>query len=222
MLENIDFKIIPNMNLWLDIQSDFEFRILTGEMVLENNLVPSISTLSNVYQCAEVTAFKVLGSLQKEGVLSNKKGVGCTLTSNYREILLNKHSVETEKRIAASVSFALRCGYNEDQIKELVSRAFNKTKKYCGKTILHVSRDVFLSYAQNDNRLFEIEKEVYNYANSLKENNQCSVKSFRLLFDTELRNCVGLHAKVSALRSSTAYDIVYNYLLGILPGCEKC
>lgn len=92
-------------NLWLDVKSDIELRILRGEFSAGER-VPSVRKIADDYGVGQSTAQKVLKTLWAEGIIEPQRGIGFFVKPYIREQLAASRKKILEKRIIGAVEEA--------------------------------------------------------------------------------------------------------------------
>jgi hypothetical protein len=78
-----------------------------------------------------------------------------------------------------------------------------------------VTREDFLEYAKHNDELFSLERRVLDYRRQHKRIDSVNVVWYSI-FKREVCALVGWSASVPELKSSEAYDVVYEYLYRLL------
>jgi len=113
----------PNANLWNDVKTDIELKIISGEYPVGKRL-PSIAQVSDKYNVGTTTAQKVLESLCEEGTVIKKQGVGYFVKPYIKDMLLKSHINELKKRMTLIISYGIRIGLDNEKISELFQETF--------------------------------------------------------------------------------------------------
>lgn len=96
---------LQNPNVWEDVKSDIELKILCGAYA-PGERIPSIRKIAETYGVGQTTAQKVLTVLWQEGVIESKRGVGFFVKPYIREQLIARRRKSLEKRIINAVEEA--------------------------------------------------------------------------------------------------------------------
>ena len=115
----------PNVNLWLDVKSDIEIKIITGEYAAGDR-IPPIVKIAEIYKVGNTTAQKVLESLYSDGTITKQKGVGYFVKPFVRDRLLKTHEVELKKRLIEDISYGIRVGFDKIKILSITQEALNE------------------------------------------------------------------------------------------------
>ncbi len=83
-----------------------------------------------------------------------------------------------------------------------------------------VSRAMFLKYAQYNDELLRLEIEVLQCAADNRHNSDfCAINAWYGTFKRKMCKLVGWGVADDRLKTSKAYDTVYQYLYHLLPDC---
>jgi len=101
--ENVSAALNPNV--WQDVKTDIETKILTGAFTAGER-IPSTRQIAESYGVGESTAHKVLTVLWREGVIESKRGVGYFVKPFIREQLVAIRRRELERTVKCAVEEA--------------------------------------------------------------------------------------------------------------------
>jgi GntR family transcriptional regulator len=107
-------------NVWSEVKSDIELKILTGEYQAGERL-PSIRKLAKDYGVGQSTAIKVLNSLLQEEIIETRRGVGHFVKPYIREKLIAERKRKLEATIQDACEEAVLIGVD---LKEMVEQYF--------------------------------------------------------------------------------------------------
>lgn len=107
---------LNNIPIYFQIVNDIKRKIIKKEL-LENDKIPSIRLLCTEYEVTSLTMQRVMSELEREGIITIKKGVGSYINSGIY-IKLNKQI--TKEIISKYISEMKNIGYNNDEIVNIV------------------------------------------------------------------------------------------------------
>lgn len=107
-------------NVWSEVKSDIELKILTGEYQAGERL-PSIRKLAKDYGVGQSTTIKVLNSLLQEEIIETRRGVGHFVKPYIREKLIAERKRKLEATIQDACEEAVLIGVD---LKEMVEQYF--------------------------------------------------------------------------------------------------
>lgn len=115
-------KIIINNSLMIPIYEQIVDQIKTlirkGELQ-ENDILPSVRSLSKELKISALTVKKAYDTLESEGLTATIHGKGTYVTANNKEILLEEQKKEIETDLELAIQKARRCGISDDDIRSL-------------------------------------------------------------------------------------------------------
>jgi len=123
MSRNNNEGFSPNVNLWLDVKSEVEVGIISGQYEAGDRL-PSVNEFASLYNIGKTTAQKVLESLCADNTVVNKKGVGYFVRPLVRDRLATAHFEEVKKRISSVAKFGRRRGVSKEDMAMLMAKAY--------------------------------------------------------------------------------------------------
>lgn len=129
MNNNITSTSDLTSNIWLDVKSDIELKILTGAYVAGER-IPSIRKLAVDYGVGQSTVQKVLNVLWYEGVIEPKRGVGFFVKPYIREQLISKRRITIEKQIKNILEEALLINMDVKPIFDMCLDSNNRSETY--------------------------------------------------------------------------------------------
>ena len=100
---NRNINLSPNV--WQDVKSDIELKILTGAFA-PGERIPSIRKIADDYGVGQTTAQKVLKTLWHEGIIEPHRGIGFFVKPYIREQLIASRRKILEKKIISAVEEA--------------------------------------------------------------------------------------------------------------------
>lgn len=105
MYKNKNTHIALPPNVWQDVKSDIELKILTGAFA-PGERIPSIRKIADDYGVGQTTAQKVLKTLWHEGIIEPRRGVGFFVRPYIREQLIASRKKILEKKVISAVEEA--------------------------------------------------------------------------------------------------------------------
>ena len=99
------YKTSSTSNVWQDVKSDIEFKILTG-VFAAGERIPPIRKIAKEYNIGQSTAQKVVNMLYQEEIIESKRGVGYFVKPYIREQLLTERKKNLEKLIVNAIEEA--------------------------------------------------------------------------------------------------------------------
>lgn len=115
-------------NVWSEVKSDIELKILTGEYQAGERL-PSIRKLAKDYGVGQSTAIKVLNSLLQEGIIETRRGVGHFVKPYIREILIEERKSRLEATIQDACKEAMIIGVDLGEMVDQYIAILQNMKK---------------------------------------------------------------------------------------------
>lgn len=115
-------KIIINSSLMVPIYEQIVDQIKTlirnGELK-ENDILPSVRTLSKELRISSLTVKKAYDSLESEGFTVTVHGKGTYVAATNTELLLEEQKKEVESDLENAIQKGRRCGLSEEEIRSL-------------------------------------------------------------------------------------------------------
>lgn len=118
----------PNVNLWLNVKSDIEIKIIAG-VYAAGERIPSIVRIAKLYGIGNSTAKKVLESLCDDGTVVLQRGVGYFVKPYEKVRLLKVHEKELRRRFSEVIVYGRGMGLDDANILRLVKEALTETNK---------------------------------------------------------------------------------------------
>lgn len=113
--------IINNSSLqpiYEQIVSQIKDKIMKGELK-ENDLLPSVRTLSKEIKVSALTVKKAYDELEAEGFILTVHGKGSFVTSANQELMLEEQKKEVEQLMEQAVRKGRSCGMKRQDLMEL-------------------------------------------------------------------------------------------------------
>ena len=85
----------------------------------ENDILPSVRTLSKELKISALTVKKAYDSLESEGFVITVHGKGTYIAATNKELLLEEQRKELEKDLDLAIQKGRRYGIHDDDIREL-------------------------------------------------------------------------------------------------------
>ncbi|MEJ8736420.1 GntR family transcriptional regulator [Erysipelotrichaceae bacterium HCN-30851] len=115
-------KIIINTSLMVPIYEQIVDQIKTlirnGELK-ENDILPSVRTLSKDLKISALTVKKAYDSLESEGFTVTVHGKGTYVAATNTELLLEEQKKELENDLEQAIQKGRRCGISDEDIRSL-------------------------------------------------------------------------------------------------------
>lgn len=115
-------KIIINTSLMVPIYEQIVDQIKTlirnGELK-ENDILPSVRTLSKDLKISALTVKKAYDSLESEGFTVTVHGKGTYIAATNTELLLEEQKKELENDLEQAIQKGRRCGISDEDIRSL-------------------------------------------------------------------------------------------------------
>lgn len=115
-------KIIINSSLMTPIYEQIvdqvKLLIRNGELK-ENDILPSVRTLSKELKISSLTVKKAYDSLEAEGFTITVHGKGTYVAAMNPELLLEEQKKELEAALELAVQKGRRCGISDEDIRNL-------------------------------------------------------------------------------------------------------
>lgn len=115
-------KIIINSSLMVPIYEQIVDQIKTlirnGELK-ENDILPSVRTLSKELKISSLTVKKAYDNLESEGFTITVHGKGTYVAATNTERLLEEQKKEVESDLEKVIQKGRRCGLSDEEIRSL-------------------------------------------------------------------------------------------------------
>ncbi len=115
-------KIIINSSLMVPIYEQIVDQIKTlirnGELK-ENDILPSVRTLSKELKISSLTVKKAYDNLESEGFTVTVHGKGTYVAATNTERLLEEQKKEVESDLEKAIQKGRRCGLSDEEIRSL-------------------------------------------------------------------------------------------------------
>ncbi len=115
-------KIIINSSLMVPIYEQIvdqvKMLIRRGELK-ENDILPSVRTLSKELKISALTVKKAYDSLESEGFTVTVHGKGTYVAASNAELLLEEQKKEVEADLEMAIQKGRRCGISDEDIRSL-------------------------------------------------------------------------------------------------------
>lgn len=115
-------KIIINSSLMVPIYEQIvdqvKLLIRRGELK-ENDILPSVRTLSKELKISALTVKKAYDSLESEGFTITVHGKGTYVAASNAELLLEEQKKEVEADLEMAIQKGRRCGISDEDIRSL-------------------------------------------------------------------------------------------------------
>lgn len=115
-------KIIINSSLMVPIYEQIvdqvKLLIRRGELK-ENDILPSVRTLSKELKISALTVKKAYDSLENEGFTVTVHGKGTYVAASNAELLLEEQKKEVEADLEMAIQKGRRCGISDEDIRSL-------------------------------------------------------------------------------------------------------
>lgn len=113
-------KIIINSSLMVPIYEQIvdqvKLLIRRGELK-ENDILPSVRTLSKELKISALTVKKAYDSLESEGFTITVHGKGTYVAASNAELLLEEQKKEVEADLEMAIQKGRRCGISDEDIR---------------------------------------------------------------------------------------------------------
>lgn len=93
-------------------------KIMKGEL-RENDLLPSVRTLSKDIKVSALTVKKAYDELEEEGFILTVHGKGSFVTSANQELMLEEQKKEMERLFEQAIRKGRSCGMSREELAEL-------------------------------------------------------------------------------------------------------
>lgn len=115
-------KIIINTSsmvpIYEQIVDQIKTHIRSGELE-ENDILPSVRTLSKDLKISALTVKKAYDNLESEGFTVTVHGKGTYVAAINKELLLEEQKKELEADLEQAIQKGRRCGISDEDIKSL-------------------------------------------------------------------------------------------------------
>lgn len=115
-------RIIINNSLMIPIYEQITDQIKTlirnGELK-ENDILPSVRTLSKELKISALTVKKAYDNLESEGFTVTVHGKGTYVAATNTELLLEEQKKEVEADLERAIQKGRRCGISDEDIRSL-------------------------------------------------------------------------------------------------------
>lgn len=115
-------KIIINnasmVPIYEQIMGQIKNQIVKGELQ-ENDVLPSVRTLSRELNISALTVKKAYDTLEEEGFTVTVHGKGTYVAAANRELMLQEQEKEIEADLERVIQKGRACGLKDEQIKEI-------------------------------------------------------------------------------------------------------
>lgn len=115
-------KIIINGSSMIPIYEQIVEQIKTmiiNDKLKENDILPSVRTLSKELKISALTVKKAYDYLEEEGFTVTVHGKGTYVTRTNKELLLEEQRKELENDFERTIQKGKRYGFNHEEIKEI-------------------------------------------------------------------------------------------------------
>jgi DNA-binding transcriptional regulator YhcF (GntR family) len=114
--------------IYVQIAEWLETEILSGN-IKQDEKIYSQYQLSDMFNINPATAAKGLNILADELILYKKRGLGMFVSTNAKDMILNKRKNRTLKRLVREIVMeAERLSVSEDELLQMIKAANNKDK----------------------------------------------------------------------------------------------
>lgn len=118
----MNMKIIINgasmVPVYEQIVDQVKTLIINGELV-ENDLLPSVRTLSKELKISALTVKKAYDSLEQEGYTVTVHGKGTYVKTANKEMIMEEHRREVEADLEMAIQKGRSCGLKDEEIRDL-------------------------------------------------------------------------------------------------------
>lgn len=115
-------KIIVNNSsmvpIYEQIMDQLKTMIINGEL-RENDILPSVRSLSKELKISALTVKKAYDNLEDEGFTVTVHGKGTYVAAANRELMMEEQRKEVEADFEMAIQKGRRCGLNDQEIREL-------------------------------------------------------------------------------------------------------
>lgn len=110
---------------WYEVKRDIEFKIINGTYTAGSQII-TLDEMKDEYDIGRTTAQKVIESLDEDGTIIRKAGVGCFVKPFVREKLLKEQRESLNRLVTQLVSQAREIGLDDEEIIELVEESMSE------------------------------------------------------------------------------------------------
>lgn len=115
-------KIIVNNSsmvpIYEQIMDQMKTMIVNGELC-ENDILPSVRSLSKELKISALTVKKAYDNLEQEGFTVTVHGKGTYVAAANRELMMEERRKEVEADFEMAIQKGRRCGLSNEEIREL-------------------------------------------------------------------------------------------------------
>ncbi|MBD5465728.1 MAG: GntR family transcriptional regulator [Lachnospiraceae bacterium] len=115
-------KIIVNNSsmipIYEQIIDQIKAMIINGELH-ENDILPSVRSLSKDLKISALTVKKAYDNLEEEGFTVTVHGKGTYVAAANKELMIEEQKKEVEADFEMAIQKGRRCGLSEEEIREL-------------------------------------------------------------------------------------------------------
>lgn len=113
-------QLNASQNIYEQIAEMIENEILSNRLGADDQ-APSTNQFAKVYQINPATALKGMNQLVDEGILYKKRGMGMFVTTDAKEIIIQKRKTEFQKTMLPSmIDEAKRLNLNKEEFIKLI------------------------------------------------------------------------------------------------------
>lgn len=115
-------KIIINGSSMIPIYEQIMDQIKTmiiNKELSENDILPSVRSLSKELKISALTVKKAYDNLEQEGFTVTVHGKGTFVKAMNRELILEEQKKEVETDLEMAIQKGKQCGLSNDEIREL-------------------------------------------------------------------------------------------------------
>lgn len=115
-------KIIINTSSMVPIYEQIVDQVKTlirNKELKENDILPSVRSLSKELKISALTVKKAYDNLESEGFTTTVHGKGTYIAATNTELLLEEQKKELEIDLEQAIQKGRRCGISDKEIKEL-------------------------------------------------------------------------------------------------------
>lgn len=130
-------KIIINGSSMIPIYEQIMDQIKTmiiNKELSENDILPSVRSLSKELKISALTVKKAYDNLEQEGFTVTVHGKGTFVKAMNRELILEEQKKEVETDLEMAIQKGKQCGLSNDEIRELFEIILED--KQCWKLII--------------------------------------------------------------------------------------
>ena len=93
--------------------------MILNSTLKENDILPSVRSLSKDLKISALTVKKAYDNLEQEGFIVTVHGKGSFVASTNQELLMEEHRKEVEADLELAILKGRRCGMSAEEIREL-------------------------------------------------------------------------------------------------------